>query len=345
MRTNSSIHQTNIYRFFLWCALLFFLPLLALADHSVRPLVVDLDMEPRAQAQETITITNQSDRMQRVYATVNAVKVEGEDTITEFTAPADSDNRITPTSWFQVSRARIEVPAGEQYELPVRVQIHPQAEPGVYHVLLGVAGGRNRPTAEERVRSGAAPGTLFRIEVADDRTAYLQLRSFYTDRLISNVAASSFSYTIENPSDTPLTPSGEIILYNRSGHEVGSVPTNPDQIEILPGSKHTFSPPISDTVGWGRHRAHLTVTYGDGQRASLTDTIFFYHVPLIWLSLIFFVLLLVSVVLSYALHRRYYGSLATDSVTSIPLRRRDTTTRSDSSSDVRLSNTDHGPSS
>ena len=276
MIINNKIHQKNIYQILILSGLLFLIPLLAFADHSVRPLVVDLDMEPRAQAQETITITNQSDRMQRVYATVNAVKVEGEDTIAEFTAPSDSDNRITPTSWFQVSRARIEVPAGEQYELPVRIHIHPQAEPGVYHVLLGVASGRNRPTAEERVRSGAAPGTLFRIAVADDRTAYLQLRSFYADRLMSNVAASSFSYTIENPSDTPLTPGGEIILYNRSGHEVGSIPANPDRIEISPGSAHTFSPPISDTVGWGRHRAHLTVTYGDGQRASLTDTIFFY---------------------------------------------------------------------
>ena len=336
-----STHRNSAYTVFLLGVLLLLVPLVAFGDHTVRPLVVDLDTEPRGQARENITITNQSDRTQRVYATVNAVQVEGESTITEFTTPADSDGRITPTSWFEVSRARIEVSAGEQYELPVRIQVHPQAEPGVYHVLLGIASGRNRPVAEERVRSGAAPGTLFRIEVADDRTSYLQLRSFATDRFISNVAASAFSYTIENPSDTPLTPGGEIIIYNRSGHEVGSVPANPDRIEILPGSAHTFSLPISDTAEWGRHRAHLTVTYGDGQRASLTDTIFFYHVPLLWLSLIFFVLLLVSVVFSYTLHRRYYRSVTPDAAISIPLRRRGVTTRTDSSSDVRLTKTDH----
>ena len=339
----SSIGKNSTYRVLLFGVLLLLMPMIVFGDHSVRPLVVDLDMEPREQAQETITITNQSNRMQRVYATVNEVQVEGERTITEFTAPSDSDNRITPTSWFQVSRARIEISAGGQYELPVRIQVHPQAEPGVYHVLLGIAGGSNRPIAEDRVRSGAAPGTLFRIEVADDRTSYLQLRSFATDRFISNVAASAFSYTVENPSDTPLIPGGEIIIYNRSGREVGGLPANPDGIEIAPGSAHTFSLPISGTSGWGRHRAHLTVTYGDGQRASLTDTIFFYHVPIFWLSLVFVVLLLFSITFSYILHRRYYRSAGPDTVTSIPLRRRDAT-RTDSPSDIRLTQKKHDPS-
>lgn len=318
------------------------LPFFVFAEYNIRPLVVDLDMEPRAQARESITISNQSERTQRVYATVNAVTVDGDDTITEFATPAESDNRVTATSWFEVSRGRIEVPAGQEYELPVRVQVHPQAEPGIYHVLLGVAGGSNRPAAEDRVRSGAAPGTLFRIEIADDRTAYLQLRSFSTDRLMSNVAASTFSYTIENPSDTPLIPDGEIILYDSRGREVTAIPANPERITVDAGSSHQFTPNMSDEIGWGQHRALLSVAYGDGQRATLTDTIFFYHVPWIWLSVIFIVLLFFSIAVAYWLHRRYYASaFVVETASAVPLRRRAFTTRTDSNSDVRITKTDY----
>lgn len=322
--------------------LLLLFPILAQADHSVRPLVVDLNLEPRGQSNETITITNPTNRVERVYATVNKVAVSDDGTISEFTRPSESDNRVTPTSWFSVSRARIEVPPGEQYELPVRVQVHPQAEPGVYHVLVGIASGRNRPTAEERVRTGTAPGTLFRVEIADDRTAYLQLRSFSTDRLLSNASAGSFSYTIENPSDTTLVPLGEVIIYDNRGREVSSIPANPDQTQIEPGSSHSFTQPLIGTLTWGQHRAHLFLSYGDGQRAALTDTIFFYHIPLFWLITIFAVLLIISVSVAYWLHRRYYApALAYDEVASIPLQRRAKPTRPACDTDVEIASHDH----
>ena len=312
-------------------------PAIALGDHTVRPLVVDLELEPRDQVQRTVTITNKSERTQRVYATVNAVAVDGDDVVTEFTTPAASDSRITPTSWFEVSRARIEIPPNEQYELPVRVHVHPQAEPGVYHVLLGVAAARNRPIAQEQVLTGTAPGTLFRISIADDRTAYLQLRDFSAGRLVSNVLASNFTFQIENPSDTALIPEGELIVYDSRGREMTSFAINTESQVIEPGEVVDFTIPMNDSLAWGRNRAQLSLTYGAGQRANLNDTVFFFRIPLFWLLVIFSSLLLVSILIAFIIHRRYVPAHALqDDADQVPVTRRLHPTREAADHDVTI---------
>lgn len=287
--------------------LLLGMPLVVSAHPVVQPLVIDHVLEPRGQAASTIMLRNPTNVMMRVYASVNAVRVDADGGIEEFTPASASDNRTTITSWIEVTRARIEIPPGGTYEVPVQIRLHPQAEPGVYHALIGFASGRNQSTAHEHVRAGRAPGTILRIEVAEHRTSFLQLERFMIDRFVTRSDESQFEYTIVNPSDTPLIPQGQLILYNTRGDEVGSLRINQENTEIAPGDSHVFRAELPETRQLGRHRAFLSLTYGEGQRASLTDTVFFYHIPLATLLVLFAIVLLFSLLFSWWLHRRYAG--------------------------------------
>lgn len=282
-------------------------PLLTWAQttHTVAPLLIDRTLEPRGRESVTITVENPSDRQLRLYATVNQVSVDDSGTITEFRGRSESENRTTVTSWLAINRGRIELPAGETRELPLSIEVHPQAEPGVYHAFVGLASGSNRQAAEAKVAAGNAPGSLVRIEIAENRSAYLQLEQFTTERLLAKPADGSLTYTLNNPSDTPLRPTGEVIVYDSRGHELGAVDLNIPQA-IAPGEQKEFRVAMPDIGGGiGRHKAMVSIRYGDGQTALLQDTIFFYQVPMTQLLTIFFLCLAVAMGIAYWIHRRY----------------------------------------
>ena len=319
-------------------------PQVAAATYTVSPLVADLELEARGQANEVLTITNTTNRVQRVYATVNTVTLDADGGVEEFTQRSQSDNKVTPTSWFEVTRGRIEVPPQSQTEVPVAIRVHPQAEPGIYHVLVGIGAGSNRGQAEERVRTGQAPGTVFRVAIADDRTAYLQLRDFVADRLVSNVLTSNFSFVVENPSDTPLVPRGEIIVYDSRGRETTSFAVNEEGATIAPGDAQAFAIPMNEDMAWGSNRALIALTYGDGQRASLTDTIFFYRIPIPIVLTIFVLLLALSVLVAYVIHRRYDGqAVADDGADEVLVFHRPHQTRGETEHDIRIHTTHDKP--
>lgn len=286
-------------------------PVVATAQQSVQPLVIDKTLEQNGKATADITITNPSDRMVRVYATVNAIRVDDAGAIEEFTSRNSVDDTETVTSWLAIERGRIEISPGQSYEATLQIDVHPQATPGVYHGFIGFASGRNRPAAEESVRSGQAPGSIVRIEIAEDRDSYLQLDQFTTNRFVVDSAKTNFDYTISNPGDMPLQPNGEVIVYDSRGREVGAVPANPEQVTIAPGEEALFSAALPETDGLGRYRAYLALTYGEGRRATLQDTIYFFRLPLYHLIALFTGILLISIGVAYWLHRRY-GTVADD---------------------------------
>ncbi len=325
------------------CLFLTFLILIPFKTHSsytVSPIIVDIELEPREMTNQVLTINNNLDRLLRVYASVNTVTLDDGGEIQDFVQRSQADNTVTPTSWFSVSRGRIEIPAGSVYELPVKIQVHPQAKPGIYHVFVGVGQGSNRDQAEDSVRNNIAQGTVYRIHIADDRTAYLRLRDFTSDRMVSNVLSSNFTFNVDNPSDTPLTPRGEMIIYDSRGREVFSYHVNKDMIEILPGDSMNFTVPMHENVAWGRNRALLNLTYGDGQRAMLSDTIFFYRIPLNLLLVLFALLLILSVFVAYVIHRKYVMVKVEihDDADTVPVLRRQQVTRQQSETDVNIKN-------
>lgn len=295
---------------FIWSIIL--LPVYAVhaADYSLMPLIIDQTIEPRDSFEETIKITNTTDRPLRLFPTVNEITVGSEGSVETFIPASMGDNRTSVTSWIAVTRGRIEIAPGETIKVPVTIQVNPDAAPGEYHAFVGFAEGSKRDEAEAKVLSGTAPGTVVRLSLVEKRSEYLRLERFSIDRFISTPKEALVTYELQNVGGLPLVPTGEIIFYNNNGEEQASVKVNSKAVAIDPGKTQVFTAAIPDIGVIGRHKAFLNIEYGTNQRANLYDTVYFNVVPLKLLIALFAILLVMSIVLALFYHRtrnRYVG--------------------------------------
>src|SRR6056297_927768 len=83
------------------------------SEITVRPFLIDETMLPRDSVMHPIRLTSDYDtRKSIVYATVNEIRVGPEGDIKSFVTPVETDRSRTITSWVEITRGRIEVPAG-----------------------------------------------------------------------------------------------------------------------------------------------------------------------------------------------------------------------------------------
>ena len=273
--------------------------------HKVTPRVIDRDVEQRDIFSETVTIENFASHKITVFPSVNVVSVDEGGDVIDFTPPAMSNNKVTVTSWIEITRAGIELMPGEVRDIPLTVKIHPHAEPGVYHAFVGFGWGHNRPIAEQQVQKGIAPGVVVTLSLQENTAEFLKLNNFIVDRFVTNAENNAITYTLRNPSDSEVVPRGEIILSNRRGEEVGSVAINPEGTPLGAGAVTEFTAHMPTKGLLGRYKAFLSVDYGSNQLASLYDTAFFYVLPWRQLLLLFGILSFIVILITIIIHRKY----------------------------------------
>ncbi len=288
--------------------ILIIIPAISLAQvgkHRVTPKVIDKEVKPRDIFTETIKIENLAGHKLDIFPTVNAVSVDGGGDIVDFTAPSVSDGTVTITNWIEFPRNNVELLPGETKELPLTIKIHPEAKAGVYHAFIGFGAGTNATEANQLVLNGAAPGIVVTLSVDQDRSEFLKLGKFIIDKFVTSPDNSAISYTLTNPGEAPVTPTGEIIISDSKGQEVSSVPINPASESLPPGAETTYQATVPTEGHLGKYKALLTVDYGTEQIASVYDTAFFYIVPWQQLLMLFVGILVVAIILTIIIHRRY----------------------------------------
>lgn len=288
--------------------LLVFLPTVVAAqaiNHKVTPRVIDREVEPREAYQEVLTIENFQPHKITIFPSVNAVTVDAGGDIVDFVPPSMSDNRVTVTSWLEISRAGIELGPGATTSLPLTIDIHPQAEPGVYHAFVGFGTGRNRDIAEQQVAQGIAPGVVVTLSVSQNNYESLRLDGFYIDRFITGSGDNAVTYTLKNPGVAAVVPRGEIIVSNNRGEEVRTIPVNPEALELGANETRVHTASLDTSNLLGKYKAFLTVDYGSEQLVSVYDTVFFYVVPWRQILIFFGVISFIVILLTLIIYRRY----------------------------------------
>ncbi len=276
------------------------LPDYVLADetHTVTPLVIEREVEPRSIMAEEIKITNTGTYVLKIFPTVNAITLGSEGEIKSFETAVMTDQTQSVTSWLALSRARLELKPGESVKLPLEIKVHPQAVPGEYYAFIGFASADKRDEAERAVEQGGVPGVTVRLSIADKSSEYLRLQSFVVPRYDFGKSSDVIVYDLENIGDLPIVPAGEIIIYDIRGKEVATVPVNPERLTIASRGSKKFTAPMPDTGTFGRHKAYLNVEYGSKQRANIYDITFFTVVPLKILIALFLILLTCALALT-----------------------------------------------
>lgn len=293
-------------RIFVIALFALFSPLFVGAEgYVVTPLVIDVDAEARDIINETITITNNAPYITSIFATVNEISLDEGGGITEFKGPTMVDRTNSITSWIEITRGEINLKPGETREVPVTIRMNPNTVPGEYHALIGFGSGRVREEAETLVQNGLAPRVVVTVRVADKKVEFVDLEGFRVEKFVTENNNQAIRYTLTNPGDTTVVPTGEIVLYDSGGREIKTINANPENKSLEPGQtvELTAGVPVSDMIG--KHKAFLNVRYGAGQQAAVYDTAFFYALPWKKLLIIFGVIIFITTLITVLLYRRY----------------------------------------
>lgn len=281
-------------------------------SYTISPLVIDTKAEARDILTKDITITNTGTAPVTIYPSVNEISLKEGGTIEAFKQAVESDRTQSVTAWLEISRLGIDLQPGASKTIPLTIRINPTALPNTYHALIGFGNGGNRDEAEKQVSSGQAPGTVVTITIAEEKTEFLKLSKFIVSRFIMRSENQSAVFTFRNPGDEALVPTGEIILYDKTGKEVNSLQVNSDSVSIPAGEEHTFTTAIPIEGMFGKYKAFLSIEYGSTQRASLQDTSFFYAFPLKSLVILFLALIVCAVSVGWYVHKKYFDDNSTD---------------------------------
>lgn len=258
---------------------------------SISPVVIDHKAQARDILKEQVTIKNTSNQKLNLYPTVNDVHTqEGEQ---EFTLAHDaSDRAASLANWIEISRGVIELSPGEEKVIPFVIRVNMNAIPGSYHASISFYNGSTRAEAEAR---DPWADIMVNVEVQENIKEELQLVKFFTDNMFFSGDDVLFNYQVENIGNKDLEPKGEIRIYDRRGREVMSLEVNRENKAVSPNQMAQLASVWSAAQGFGKYKAFINVDYGQSQKASVQDTIFFWIVPWQQLLALFTVTLLLVI--------------------------------------------------
>lgn len=292
---------------YIFTLLLLVLPTLASAakDYTVTPKVIDVTAEARDIINKTITITNNHNSIVNVFPTVNEIALDEGGDIVEFKGPTQVDGTSSITRWLEIPRSQQSIMPGETKEINLTIRMHPQVQPGVYHAYLGFGEGLNSIEAAKQAERNQAPGIVVTVRIEDKKVEFVDLGGFYVDKYVTSNDNQAVSYTLKNPGDTTVMPTGEIIIYDGSGKEEFSIEANPDFISLAPGEEIRIERQLPINGLFGKQKAFLNVRYGSNLSASVYDTVFFYVLPWQKILMIFGIIVVFTIILTLYLHHRY----------------------------------------
>lgn len=301
---HTSRNHSRFAAFFALISLVFslsFLPIPTLAApgsvFSVSPLIFDEKAQPRDILKESIGVmNNSSERSINLYAFVNNVDpsagMEG------FQSPSEADLGKSLANWIEISRGAVDLMPGEKRQIPLLIQINLRAAPGVYHAFVSFAEGSTRDEAERKIKEGIS--IAINVEILDDAKEALELKSFVSANTFVTGEKASFKYDIQNIGNRPLSPKGQVRIFNRSGEEVATLDVNQQGMSLDPNISGQLASAWDAGSRFGRYKAMLDVEYGNKTRGTLQDTVFFWLIP--WKEMLAVFLSLGVVVLSLTMY-------------------------------------------
>jgi hypothetical protein len=280
-------------------------PMLALAagevKFSVTPLIFDEKAKQRDIIKETVGVVNNSDHSINLYAFVNNVDptagVEG------FQSASEADLGKSLANWIEISRGAIELMPGEKREIPLLIQVNLRATTGMYHAFISFANGSTRDEAERNMKNGMS--VAVNVEILDDAKEAMELKSFTSASTFITGKTASFKYDIQNIGNRPLSPKGQVRIFNRSGEEVATLDVNQQGETLDPNISGQLASAWDAGSRFGRYKAMLDVEYGDKTRGTLQDTVFFWLIPWKEMLAVFFSLGVVVLSLTIYWHNGY----------------------------------------
>ena len=213
---------------------------------------------------------------------------------------------------------------GEQKKISYKIRVPANAEDGGYFAAIFWGTSPPQPYAGSQVTVGAKLGILVLLRVGENVKEGGGLLEFSTkdNKRFFTTLPISFTYRFSNDGGDRIKPEGEIKVKNTIGLTAASLPANPTDGNILPGSIRKFTTiwqsksEAGSNKGffkiakkqWGDftfgiYKAKLSLEYGRKQIETVKDSYFFFVFPWQLLSLVLVVVLAAGFILKTGLKK------------------------------------------
>lgn len=253
---------------------------------SVSPTLFEMTANPSQEWSSSVRVINPNPYDLTLYAEVMNFAPQGEAGQGRFIPVIESETQgSTIAEWLRFERTEFVVPAEQTIELPFRIDVPENAQPGGHFAAILI--GTKPPETNNnrsRVETSQVVTTLLFLRVSGEVVEEGSIRSFRPLESILERPEATFELRFENTGNVHILPQGEIRISNMWGQERGVVPINRDTMfgNVLPDSVRKFS--FTWTGDWsiadiGRYTAVATLAYGQEDRNFASSETTFWIIP------------------------------------------------------------------
>ena len=265
----------------------------------VSPPRYNIDVKPGEVIQKTVKVTNPSETDPiRLKVLVSDFIVQ-DDEGTPSKVTEEASGRFLASPWFTLDQTEFTLDPRAQALINVVIAVPQDALPGGHYAGVFFEPVVNLNKSESASYTSAQVGALFGLTVEGDINYDALIKEFGVGQNLYEFGPVKFTTTIENQSDTHITPQSSIEVKNMLGQPVATLKL--EEPNIFPFAARSLTGSWDTVWGLGRYTATLTSAYGPGMEAS--RTLYFWIAPYRLLAgIVVLILVLIAVWIAVRRH-------------------------------------------
>lgn len=269
--------KTCLFLFFSFYFLLSAVKPISAQDISlvVSPPRTDLEIKPGETLQKTIKVTNTSNT-ELILGVQPIDFIVTDDAGTPIKVTTEASGRFLASPWFTLESSELVVPPKETAQLTVIITAPPDALPGGHYAGIFFEPKERRGERKTVSYTTAQVGSLFALTVAGELNYDAVIKDFSVKNILNEFGPIDFTLTLENQSDTHITPETSIEITDMLGRKLDTLKL--DSINIFPFASRTQNASWDQVWGFGKYIATVTVSYGPSGAITSRD-LPFYIIP------------------------------------------------------------------
>lgn len=255
---------------------------------SISPPLLDLDADPGEKISASIKLTNVSAGPLVISSQVNDFGSKNETGEPNIIFDENSESAYSLKNWIMPPNG-FTLASKQTKTVRVSIQVPTNAEPGGHYAVVRFTG-TSEANGKDNVALSASIGSLILLKVSGDVKQSARIEELYSAN--EKYEKSSFFETgpvrlvtrINNDGNLHLKPTGSVVVSDSFGKEVATVrmngdPANKDDVprSVLPQSIRRFDTLLNEQNLFGRYKAVMQLSYGDGK--ALEATTYFWVIP------------------------------------------------------------------
>lgn len=279
-------------------AVLFVLPVYAQNTGeglTISPPISDLSLKPGDVSEQTIRITNPTDKLMEIYPQVQNFRAKGEGGEPDFYPASNDESKFSLASWIKFSQSKVALTPEQVAEFKYRITVPIDAEPGGHYGVIFFATEPPKTEANSNQVSVASKiGSLVLVRIPGDINENGKITDFSANKFFFKGPV-LFTTRIQNSGNIHFKPKGQIIIKNWQGKSIESIEFNGISGNVLPDSTRKFEEnwqPSKWTFGY--FSANLGLAYGESNQ-TLQGKLVFWIIP--WWAIVSLIVVIIALTL------------------------------------------------